>query len=125
MIKRIPRLDILFGLIALAFLCALLVFAYLGHFTRYMADDYCYAAGFRASGFIKPQIDSYLHWTGRFSFAFVLGIATLIGPAIGSTLPLLALLCWLSGAFWSMYQIALIAHWPRPFLGSAVIAELI
>lgn len=125
MIKRISLSDILFGLVAAAFLGALLAFAYLGHFTRYMADDYCLAAAVHTSGFIKAQVALYMSWTGRYSYNFLMSLAELIGPATVPIGPSLGITCWLVAAVWSLYQIALIAQWPRPVVTSWVIAELI
>ncbi len=125
MTKRISGMDIFLALLVVLLLGALLAFVYLGHFTRYMADDYCTAAYANSAGFYKPQIESYRDWTGRFSFSFLLAVAELIGPSIVPFLPLFALTCWLAASVWSIYQIATVAQWPRAFLVSAILAELI
>jgi hypothetical protein len=90
-----------------------------------MADDYCTAARINEIGFIKSQIAWYSHWTGRFSFSFLVGVAEMIGPAVVPFLPITALAGWLSATVWSTYQIAMMARWPQPFLTSMVLAELL
>jgi hypothetical protein len=125
MARRLFRVEVFGALLVTVFLLALLSFAYIGFFTRYMADDYCIAAAAREQGFINSQVSLYKEWTGRFSFSFVVSVATLIGPAIVPFLPSITLLCWLAVSAWAAYQIALINLWPRPLLTSLVLAELI
>src|SRR6267142_1627145 len=111
--------------LTITFLGALLAFAYVGHFTRYMADDYCLAVDLRNTGFLKAQKIWYMSWTGKFAYMFTLSVAELIGPAIVPYLPLLALTCWLAAAIWSVRQLALMAGWPRPFETSLVLSGFI
>jgi hypothetical protein len=110
---------------AILFLVALIAFAYVGLFTRYMADDYCYVASVNQIGFTKFQRAQYIGWNGRFSFSFFQAVAGFIGPRIVPFLQLLAITCWLIAATWAIYQLALIAQWPQPLLTAFVIAELI
>lgn len=111
-------------LLTSAFLGALLAFAYVGHFTRYMADDYCIAVDLRTVGFMKAQANWYMTWTGKFSYMLALSGAELIGPVIVPFLPLLALIVWLAGAIWSLHQIAVVAKWPYPFRTSLLLSGL-
>jgi len=125
MVRYTTRLRLAGGLLVISFLLPLLAIAYIGCFTRYMADDYCLAAEFQQAGFIKSQAEWYQDWTGRYSFIFVLSLATMVGPAIVPLILVGALTCWLTGMTWTLYQIALLARWPQPLLYSLVIAELI
>lgn len=111
--------------LTIVFLGALLAFAYVGHFTRYMADDYCVAVNLHKVGFMKSQAAWYTTWTGKFSYMFALSVAELIGPAIVPFLPLLALIVWLAGTIWSVNQIALIAKWPRPLATSFLLSGFV
>jgi len=125
MIRYIPTKSDLVGAFVLLFLLIPLVaLAYIGFFTRYMADDYCTAARINEIGFLKSQMVWYSRWTGRFSFSFFVGVAELIGPLVVRFLPLSALICWISTTGWLVYQIAVIARWPRPILTSMILAEL-
>jgi hypothetical protein len=111
--------------LTIAFLGALLAFAYVGRFTRYMADDYCIAVELQHDGFMKAQTIWYTTWTGKFSLMFALSVAELIGPAIVPFLPLLALIVWLAGTIWSVNQIALMAKWPRPLTTSFLLSGFV
>src|ERR1051326_9015731 len=65
--------------IAIALLATpLLAHAYLGFFTRYMADDYCTAASAR-DGLLAMQKHFYLGWSGRFAFTFTIGLVESLG----------------------------------------------
>jgi hypothetical protein len=110
---------------AILFLLALVLFAYVGLFSRYLADDYCYVASVNRSGFLRFQIGTYAGWQGRFSFSFLQAVAGLIGPSSVPILPAMALACWLLATTWAVYEFALIASWPRPILSAFVCAELI
>jgi hypothetical protein len=125
MIERSSWVKSICVLLTITFLGALLAFAYVGHFTRYMADDYCIAVDLHNTGFLKAQKIWYMSWTGKFSYMFALSVAELIGPAIVPFLPLLALTCWLAAAIWSVYQLALMAGWPRPFKTSLILSGFI
>jgi hypothetical protein len=125
MTRRLARDELVAALFAAALAAALLAFAYIGLFARYMADDYCTARVVRAEGFFKPQLASYVGWTGRFAFAFVTAAAETVGPSTVPILPAAALACWLTGAVWAVYQVALLLGWPRPLLSAIVFGELV
>jgi hypothetical protein len=125
MMRHLPRPDLFGALLLISFLLPLSALAYIGFFTRYMADDYCYAANVQEQGFIKAQTSIYTGFTGRFSFSFAASAAPILGPSIVPFLPLITLTCWLAVSLWAIYQIALIKLWPRPLLASLIIAELI
>ncbi len=125
MIERSSWVKSVCVLLTIAFLGALLAFAYVGHFTRYMADDYCIAVDLRNVGFMRAQKIWYTSWTGKFSYMFVLSAVELTGPAIVPYLPLLALICWLAVSIWSVHQVALTVGWPGPFKTSLVLSSFI
>lgn len=90
--KFYPFLLILFGLILASALTAILL---IGSTSRYMQDDYCYAALLRGS-FWQQQVNAYLHETtfsgNRFSLTFFMGISELFGPAATRYAPALMLI---------------------------------
>lgn len=55
---------------------------YLGHFSRFMADDYCSAMIARSHGIIGGTVHWYMQWTGRYSANLCDSIMGYIGPAI-------------------------------------------
>ena len=88
------------GVPIIAFAIALLIFAYLGTFSRYQADDYCIAAYVRLMGFWKTQTYMYTNWANSFSTNFLLSTIVFIGPRILPALPALVLLFWVFAIYW-------------------------
>lgn len=88
------------GVPIFAFAIALLVFAYLGTFSRYQADDYCIAAYVRLMGFWKTQTHMYTNWANSFTTNFLLSTIVLVGPRILPVLPALVLLLWVFTIYW-------------------------
>lgn len=88
-----------------ALLCAALAaHAYIGLFTRLIADDYATASALRAHGFFGSQRFWYENWSGRFTFSFLVALTHLITPGIVPWLPLIALLVWTGAMMWVVFQ---------------------
>ena len=104
--------------------CVLLAHAYIGYFTRYIADDFYTAAVLRDRGVIGSQIYWYIRWTGRFSFTLAVNIIELLGPWIVSYLPGLALGAWLLVLSWAIHQFGVTQHWRHPRAIAFIIALL-
>jgi hypothetical protein len=79
-----------------ALMFPILLHAYLGIFSRYMADDYCTLGSLRALGLLQSQVYWYSSWSGRFSFTLVINLLELIGPVVTSLIPGMTLLLWVS-----------------------------
>ena len=92
--------KLLFYAVLLFMLSSLVLYAYLGTFTRYMADDYCSAAALKDNGFWGAQIHWWQAWSGRYSFTFIISIAELFGLGIVPILPTLILSFWVFGIVW-------------------------
>ena len=90
----------------------LLGHAYLGTFSRYLADDYCTTGTLRELGFFASQLRWYRTWSGRFSFTFAVNLVEVIGTWIVPFLTALVLTVWLAGL------ILLIRRLPEPIGGS-------
>ena len=84
----------------LLMLAALAVYAYLGIFTRYMADDYCSLSTLRQAGFWGAQVQWWQDWSGRYSFSFLITLVELLGVGIVPILPALAIALWLFSMVW-------------------------
>jgi hypothetical protein len=125
MTRRPARDELAAALLVAAMSAALLALAYVGLYARYMADDYCTAASLRKLGFLAIQRRWYTEWTGRFSFSLLLAAAESAGPAVVPFLPASAVVCWVAGAVWSVYRVAVLLSWPRPLLTSLVLGELV
>ena len=73
-------------------LVPLLWFAYIGIYSRYMADDYCFAANLHKLGFVGHQVFTFQHWSGRFSSYFLGNVIAVLGPAASRIVPSLTIL---------------------------------
>ncbi len=83
------------------------VHAYLGWFSRYIADDFCTLGTLRTLGIVGSQMNWYENWSGRFSFTFTVNLTQLAGPKLTPILPALAL------ALWLLVVTCLILRWQR------------
>lgn len=104
-LKYYPVLLILFGLLLTCGLAAILL---MGTTSRYMQDDYCYAALLRGN-FWQQQVKAYLHETtfsgNRFSLTLFMGISELFGPAATRYVPAFMLLSWLGSLYFFLRQL--------------------
>src|SRR5262249_45991334 len=69
----------------------LLVFASIGGYSRYTADDFCWAGILRSEGFWNAQALWYTGYSPRYAFTFVVNLTELIGPPIVPLLPAAAI----------------------------------
>ena len=83
----------------------LVVLAYLGTFTRYLADDYSTAGTLLNMGFWKAQTFWYQAWSGRFSFTFIICLVELAGVRIVPWLPITGLFLWTISLYWTLRQL--------------------
>ena len=97
--------EILRWVAALSLLIPLVVHAYLGSLSRFIADDYCAAAMVRIHGVWGATGQLYQTWSGRFSANFLDSFVTFLGPQAASLLPGLFLLAWLSFLVWVAYRL--------------------
>jgi hypothetical protein len=102
--KQIINLSILIAIIAL--LVAIYLHAYMGTFSRYIADDYCTAADVKTYGFIQAILNRYSTWDGRYTFSFIIYLFGLLGPKFAAILPTISITAWLAAAFYFFKQIA-------------------
>jgi hypothetical protein len=93
--------QLLFYMVLFSMLAALSLYAYLGTFTRYMADDYCSAAALRTEGFWGAQSYWWQNWSGRYSFSFLVSLVESLGLKIVPVLPALAIALWLFSLVWA------------------------
>lgn len=84
------------GLLPLCASLPLLAHAYIGSFSRLMADDYCSAVEARARGVFGATHYWYMTWSGRFIAHFLDGIAGVLGPRATPYYPAVGLLLWIA-----------------------------
>lgn len=86
---------------AAVFLAALVIYAWIGSFMRFMGDDYCYGMILAQKGFWQAQWFSYRFptpYTGdRFSLTFFSDLFHLLGPGFYGWLAGLTLVIWIGG----------------------------
>ena len=88
-------------------LLALFAHGYVGSFSRFMADNYCFASTLQANGMLKAQQVWYNSWTGRFSFNFAESFGALLGAHGVSYLPPFSLALWLVVLTGTLFQFRL------------------
>jgi hypothetical protein len=97
-----PRLVL--AALGTALAVPLALYASVGSFARYTADDYCWAGVLRTEGFFAGQADWYLNYSPRYAFTFVVNVVELAGPAIVPALPVAAIVVWLATLTWTFWQ---------------------
>jgi len=95
--------GLLFAVAVMA-LGILMVHAFLGTYSRYLADDFCTAGDVARLGFWGAQSNLYRTWSGRFSFSFVVALTHLAGPGLTPILPVAALALWLVALTFLLHQ---------------------
>ena len=102
----------------------LMAWALVGGYSRYTADDFCWAGVLRTDGFINANVHYYTDYSPRFTFTFLVNLAELAGPAIVPALPVTAILVWLTALTWAFVQFG-VAPWRGLVLAElAVVATL-
>lgn len=100
------------------------MYAWVGAYARYVADDYCWAGVLRIEGFWPAQVAWYTGYSPRYAFTFLVNLAELAGPAVVPLLPTVALVTWLTSLVWCFSQFGLRLR-PALILGEvAVLAVL-
>lgn len=84
---------------SLALLLPLLVYAYMGLFTRHQADDFCYAWNANARSILNAQTTWYRTDSSRYAATLVLTISDRLGGWTLPLMPILVLGLWLAGTF--------------------------
>src|ERR1700704_5634068 len=79
----------------------LAVYASVGGFARYTADDYCWAGVLRTQGFWQAQVSWFTTYSPRYSFTFLVNLVELAGTGIVPFLPLVGMLGWLVTLVWT------------------------
>lgn len=103
------------GLAALALMPAAL-YAYLGQFSRLIADDYCYMASSKSGGAFGITLHFFNHWSGSYAdliFKDIIAPLDVLAPRV---LPAVIIALWLVGSYGLVLQVLAhlkIDHWRR------------
>lgn len=98
-------------LVLVAFLSGLGATAYAGTFSRYWADDYCYAAIVQRDGLIEGVQYWYQNGGNRFAAFLAVGVSEFFGQKAVSWLPGLLLAGWVGAAFYALKGAVRLAGW--------------
>jgi hypothetical protein len=101
---------------------SLFAHAYLGTFSRFLADDYCSAAMANAKGVLDATIHWYMTWTGRFSASFLDSLVGLGGPRMTPFVTPIVVTTWFVLLTFTLYQFPLAVQKPTKVTISALLA---
>lgn len=92
------------GVFGAALAVPLAIYAWVGSYSRYTADDFCWAGILRTQGFFNAQVHWYTEYSPRYAFTLLVNLAELIGPSIVPVLPVTAIAVWLAVLTWTFTQ---------------------
>ena len=82
---------------------ALGVYAYLGIFSRHLADDYC-SVDFIRTNFFSALWNNYKFVSDRFTNFILIALSEFIAPRSVSVLPALMIILWIIGIAWLLHE---------------------
>ena len=121
----------IFGEVILAFFflsatIILLTYAYIGTFTRYWADDFCFTQTLKASNnLFGATLDLYNNWSNRYTTMLLVGVSEWFGPKAISFLPAAMITLWVTSLTSLINQIKAALKLPRHWLSSLLIASVL
>jgi hypothetical protein len=113
---------VIHALMVAGFLLYLLSLAYLGKFSRFMADDFCTTTVVLKEGLLTGIADWYFHWTGRYTFNTLISLVGLAGVQIIPWMPFLILVLWFIALTWMLYQLLTVLRADAPLRAACVFA---
>lgn len=120
--SRVGALNIIL-MIVLAL--PLLAHIYNGHFSRFMADDYCTSAIGLKYGVIGGMMHWYNTWSGLYTNFFIKSLIAPLGPGFAAVLPAIIILSWLLATYWMTSQICALLRLRQPRIVAMILALLI
>lgn len=95
--KLSPHVEVVFAIILAL---PLVMYAWIGFYSRYVADDFWTAGYLRVLGFWEAQRYWYLSFSGRYSFTFLVSLSELLGVGATRWLPVSSLVLWTGALYW-------------------------
>jgi hypothetical protein len=117
-----PRLWFLIA--SLAILLPLIIYAYMGIFSRYQADDYCLAWNGTSKTFLRAQTTWYKTDSSRYAATLIFTLSDKLGRWTVQAFPAFMLTLWLTGSFWLIHLIQKKLNLAFPLITSFFFAEL-
>ena len=103
--KKEKLLQIVLSINALSLSVALIAYAYLGLFSRYIADDYCHSGTLGEYGFWAAIQHHYLTFSNRYMILVVPYLTDLFGVRGQSYLPGIMIVLWVVALTWLLSEI--------------------
>lgn len=105
-------------------LAGIAAFAYMGSFSRYWADDYCYSAVIKLNGLFRGVVDWFMTSGNRFSTITMVWLSELFGPRAIAFLPAAVMIAWTAGWIFFLVNLARSQGWNMPRRWLVLIALL-
>ncbi|HEX2906532.1 MAG TPA: DUF6056 family protein [Phototrophicaceae bacterium] len=112
-------------LLIASLLLPLLLFAYTGLNSRYIADDYCWPVTVHSQGIFNAIATWYNTWYGRYTQMLIMGVIAALGPEFVPIYPALIVIGWLALLIWSANQGLQWGHFPQAKKLSVIAGSLI
>ncbi|GAB4452741.1 MAG: hypothetical protein Kow00120_22820 [Anaerolineae bacterium] len=122
---KLTRFRLVVGLTAILCLAVVLLYAFLGIFVRYMADDYWWAKVAQEHGLWGAFEYWYTSFNGRFTTIFLQTLLALIGPQTSAIVPPVLIGTWLVASIWAVRQFSLVIGVSNPATVSVIFGALI
>jgi hypothetical protein len=104
---------------------ALILYCYLGTFSRFYADDFCMSGYVVRLGFWQAQWFQYVTWSNRFTGMFLLSLSDLLGKSFIKWWTSLTIILWVIGLTWATLKISKLFHIQMPKWMAILITEWI
>ncbi len=106
-------------------LVSLGMFAYLGTFTRFLADDYCETSLVMQGPIVATLLERYKTISDRYSNLLFEALSELVFPRNVQILPVVMILLWTAGWVWLVRQARQLAGFAWPFVVDAFLGCLL
>jgi hypothetical protein len=110
--RKFPQLlygfILIVGMITLGI--ALLVYAYLGTFSRYYADDYCMSGLYLSAGFPRALVILFQTWSNRYAGMILVSISEMLGRSVIRYWTGITLAAWVPVLTWTLIQVGRLAR---------------
>jgi hypothetical protein len=103
----------------------LVVFAYLGLFTRYLADDFCTTNTALQYGVFGSVGWWYTNWAGQFTNWTLKGIVGVLNPMVITILPAFIIAVWFGAAIWMFYEIGRLFRIQERLSGAVLLSAVL
>ncbi len=101
------------------------MFAYLGTFTRFMADDYCESTLVANGSAISSLIQRYMTVSDRYSNLLFVALSELVFPRNVRTVPVVMIVLWTAGLIWLVHEARKLAGLKWQFAADAFLGCLL